>query len=82
VISTVTKPTAQIPSTFGMPIVGSASGAHLGRSIVVGVVGAADTCALITPVVRDREFAGAAGSVVSQAQAYFPGTSAWRPPSC
>ena len=81
-ISTMTTTTAQTPSTFGMPISGSASGSILGRSIVGAFVSAADKCALATPVVRDRQFAAGTGSIVSPAQAYFPGTSAWRPPSC
>ncbi len=76
--STMTTTTTQIASTFGMPISGHASGSTLGRT----VVGAADKCALATPVVRDRKFAAGTGSIVSPAQAYFPGTSAWRPPSC
>jgi len=85
--STMTKTTAGIPSTFAMPIsAGSASvagqGCPKGHTILAAVVGAADARALATPVVRDRKFAGATGSIVSQAQAYFPGTSAWRPPSC
>ena len=84
-ISTMTKTAARIPSTFAMPISGSASVAGLGcpqGQTIVATVGAADARALATPVVRDRKFAGATGSIVSQAQAYFPGTSAWRPPSC
>ena len=64
-----------------MPTTGSAFIAGQGCPVVATVVGAADARALATPVVRDRKFAGA-GSIVSQAQAYFPGTSAWRPPSC
>ena len=77
-ISTMTKTTTQISSTFGMPISGRASGSTLGRT----VVGAADKCALATLDVRDRRFVAGTGSIVSPAQAYFPGTSAWRPPSC
>ena len=80
--STKTMTAAQIPSTIGMPITGSASGSALGRSIVGTVAVAADHCALTTSVVRDRAFAAGTGSIVSPTQAYFPGTSAWRPPSC
>jgi len=83
--STMTKTAARIPSTFGMSISGSASVAGLGCPkvhTIVATVGAVDARALATPVVRDRKLAAATGSIVSQAQAYFPGTSAWRPPSC
>ena len=80
--STMTKTAARIPSTFAMPTTGSAFIAGQGCPVVATVVGAADARALATPVVRDRKLAAATGSIVSQAQAYFPGTSAWRPPSC
>jgi hypothetical protein len=78
--STMTKTAALIPSTFGMPTSGSAPVAGLGCPVVA--LGAADARVLATPDVRDRKFAGATGSIVSQGKAYFPGTSAWRPPGC
>ena len=81
-ISTMTTTTTKTSSSFGMPISGSASASILGRHIVGTAVAAADKCALATLVVRDRRFAAGTGSIVSPAQAYFPGTSAWRPPSC
>lgn len=70
--------TAQIPSTFGMPISGHTFGV---------TTRATDLCtAAATPVVRDRE--AVIGSSTGTAentgltQSYFPGTPAWRPPTC
>jgi hypothetical protein len=71
--------TAQTPSPFAMPISGHAFGV---------TVPATDVCsAAATLVVRDREavIAGTTGAVkgdMGLAQSYFPGTSAWRPPTC
>lgn len=72
--------TATAPSCFGMPISGHAFGAS---------VPATDSRIATTSVVRDRVAAtqggvkgdmGTAHAVLGQA--YFPGTSAWRPPTC
>ncbi|HYF71240.1 MAG TPA: hypothetical protein VD864_00385 [Nocardioides sp.] len=77
--STKTWMTAQTPSPFGMPISGHAFG--MTRR-------AADSCAAAaTVVVRDRKAGigsttGAVKTDLGLAQSYFPGTSAWRPPTC
>ena len=70
--------TAQTPSRFVMPISGHAFGAT-----VRGV----DACTTATLVVRERgtDIAGTKGAFKADmglAQSYFPGTSAWRPPTC
>jgi hypothetical protein len=67
--------TANSPSCFGMPISGHAFGAS---------VPATDSRIATTFVVRDRAAAtqGAVKGGMGLAQAYFPGTSAWRPPTC
>ena len=68
--------TAQTPSTFGMPISGHAFGTST------------DVCtAATTVVVRERAGILAAPKSATKgdlglAQSYFPGTSAWRPPTC
>lgn len=70
---------AQHPSCFGMPISGSASRVTVATADV----------RTATTVVRER-IAAAMGAVVksdqglalSAATAYFPGTDAWRPPTC
>ena len=64
--------TAQTPSCFGMPIDGSASGITGGTTAAWAGVGTVATD------VRDRHVAG----VQSLAMGTFPGTSAWRPPTC
>ncbi|MBA2953853.1 hypothetical protein GON03_05940 [Nocardioides sp. MAH-18] len=66
--------TAQTPSCFGMPISGHAFGASVPASSRLAT----------TTVVRDRAAAtqGAVKGGMGLAQAYFPGTSAWRPPTC
>lgn len=64
--------TAQIPSAFGMPVSGHARGT-------------AAVCAtgIATSVVRDRSAVTATGEAVKGlTQGYFPGNSAWRPPTC
>jgi hypothetical protein len=77
--STLLWMTAQAPSAFGMPISGHTIGA---------TTRATDVCtAAATLVVRDREatIAGRKGAVkgdMGLAQSYFPGTTAWRPPTC
>jgi hypothetical protein len=68
--------TAQNPSTFGMPVSGHAFGVS---------VRATDACTTATSVARDAAIAGTRGAIKADmglAQPYFPGTSAWRPPSC
>jgi len=71
--------TAQIPSGFGMPMSGHAFGAAVLATDVRGT----DT----TTVVRERitDIAGTKGAVKADrvlTQSYFPGNSAWRPPTC
>jgi hypothetical protein len=67
--------TAQTPSTFGMPISGHSFGV---------TTGATDACAAAatTLVVRERAAIAAVKGDMGLAQSYFPGTSAWRPPTC
>jgi hypothetical protein len=70
--------TDQTPSAFGMPISGHAFGV---------TTRATDVCAVTTVVVRERAAVlaapkGATKGGLGLAQSYFPGTSAWRPPSC
>ncbi len=69
--------TAQTPSAFGMPISGH-------TSCVVATE--ARTAVATTLVVRDRvAFTGIDGAVKAGnglALSYFPGTSAWSPPTC
>ena len=72
---TMTTMTAQIPSSFGMPTSGHATGSTLGR-----IAGSVEACALATAVVRDRK--AVAGIGTGLVQGYFPGTTAWRPPTC
>jgi hypothetical protein len=71
--------TAHNPSGFGMPMSGRAFGAV---TPVTDARGIAATC-----VVRERlaDIAGttdAAKAGLGLAQSYFPGNSAWRPPTC
>ena len=70
--STTTLMTAQIPSYVGMP----ASGHALGSD--ARIAGSAAAFVAPTCVVRDRKAVTGTGLV----QGYFPGTSAWRPPTC
>jgi hypothetical protein len=74
--STKLRMTAQTPSSFGMPISGHAFG--------VAAV-ATDVCTA-TRIVRERATVaagtGATDGDAGLAQSYFPGTSAWRPPTC
>ena len=70
--------TAQTPSAFGMPISGHPYGV---------TARATDACAAAatTLVVRERAaIAATAGAVKGDATLApsFPGTSAWRPPTC
>ena len=71
--------TAQTPSPFGMPISGHAFAV---------TTRATDSCsAAATLVVRARRAGngstpGAVKADMGLAQPYFPGTSAWRPPTC
>ena len=77
--SNMTWKTAQTPSAFGMPI----SGHALCVSLRAAEVKSAATTSL---VLRDRlVIAGTNGAVKADrglAQAYFPGTNAWSPPTC
>lgn len=61
-----TQMTAHTPSCFGMPISGATFGAAQGT-----------TGAATLTIVRDR-YVGA----VRVVKGAFPGTSAWRPPTC
>ena len=71
--------TAQTPSRFVMPISGHAFGATTRGT---------DACTTATLVVRERGTViatgtkGAAKADMGLAQSYFPGTTAWRPPTC
>ncbi len=60
-------------SCFGMPISGHAFGT---------ATPAAEARTATTLVVRDRAVKAIQGAVMGFAQSYFPGTSAWRPPTC
>ena len=73
--NTMTTMTAQIPSSIGMPASGHAFGSTLGR-----IAGSVDACASVAPVARDRK--AVAGTSTGLVQGYFPGTTAWRPPTC
>jgi hypothetical protein len=65
--------TAQVPSPFGMPACAHAQWASNGATTVIPTgVG--------TSVVRDRQ--AVIGADLGLAQGYFPGTPAWRPPTC
>lgn len=64
--------TAQIPSGFGMPNSGPDFGAVFGATTARGIS---------ATVVRDR-FVVVTGPDMGLAQGYFPGTLAWRPPTC
>jgi hypothetical protein len=75
--------TAQIPSGSGMPISGHAFAADTCARLV-DVQGTTVSTAVIE---RDRVagIAGTTGTVAADmglAQSYFPGTTAWRPPTC
>ncbi|MBB3043316.1 hypothetical protein [Nocardioides soli] len=69
--------TAQTPFRFGMPISGHAFGA---------CAPATDARIATTTVVRERAVItateGGTKGQLGLAQSYFPGTSAWRPPTC
>jgi hypothetical protein len=71
-ISNKTQMAAQIPSGFGAPTCGHAFG-------ITAVLASPRT--LGTSVVRDRKDVGTKGDM-GITTAYFPGTSAWRPPNC
>ena len=71
--------TAQNPSCFGMPMSSHAFGAAVLATDVRGTA--------TTTVVRERiaDIAGIKGAVKADrvlTQSYFPGNSAWRPPTC
>jgi hypothetical protein len=66
-------PTAASAVRFGMPVDGYAFGTTRGTT---GAFMA--TCAPVATPVRDRQVAG----VQKLAIGSFPGTSAWRPPTC
>ena len=73
--------TAQIPSAFGMPISGHASGVTTCARLV-DVLGTTVSAARIE---RERiaGVTGTKGAVKGDmGLAYFPGTTAWRPPTC
>ena len=67
--------TAQIPSGFGMPISGHAFGDRA-RRVVARRPSCASACTVIAGVkAPPRRHLGLT-------QSYFPGTTAWRPPTC
>jgi hypothetical protein len=75
--------TAQTPSTFGMPI----SGHAFGVTTCARLVDAQGTTVSTAVVERDRaaviaDATGATKGDMGLAQSYFPGTTAWRPPTC
>ena len=68
--------TAQTPSAFGMPISGHAFGMSATTAVCTDIRAA-----------RERAVAVVATKVATDeglglAESYFPGTSAWRPPTC
>ncbi len=74
--STITRTTVQTPSPIGMPTCG-----HAFR-VTTDVRTAATALAVRE---RDAIVAAAQGATkgdMGLAPSYFPGTSAWRPPSC
>ncbi|GAB2444481.1 hypothetical protein GCM10027062_25370 [Nocardioides hungaricus] len=73
--STQLQMTAQTPSAFGMPISGHSFGVTTGATDV--------RAAAATVVVRERAATtGTAKAGTGLISSYFPGTSAWRPPTC
>lgn len=68
--SSVSTMTARIPNTFGMPASGHAL---IGGSACAPALRGADAAA------RQR---WVDGDITAAAKANFPGTPAWRPPSC
>ena len=79
---TTTTPTAQIPSGFAMPVCGHAS---------IHATGACTGVVNTGVIVRDRQEDSVRTAVlgtltakrdVVRTLAYFPGTTAWRPPIC
>ena len=73
-ISTKFQKTAQTPS-FGMSAYGQTSGTRVEFRAIAPAAGVqVSTCA------RIRQTGGAMGLVAVKGD--FPGTSAWRPPSC
>lgn len=60
--------TAQIPSAFGMPVSGHARGSATVCATGIG-----------TSVVRDRNAVLGTDEAI---KGYFPGNTAWRPPTC
>jgi hypothetical protein len=72
-VSIKTPQTAQIPSAFGMPACAHAQWTSNGATTVVPT-------GVATSVVRDRQ--AVVGADLGLAQGYFPGTPAWRPPTC
>lgn len=71
-VSTKFTWTAQIPSAVGMPNSGPDFGAAFGATTTRGIS---------ATVVRDRSVV-VTGADLGLAQGYFPGTRAWRPPTC
>jgi len=71
--STKTQMAVQILIPFGMPASGHA---------FVTTQGICGTPVATTSVLRDRKAALVITGVVGYAQGTFPGTPAWRPPTC
>ncbi|MBZ5740690.1 hypothetical protein [Nocardioides mangrovi] len=77
--------TAETPSDFGMPTTGCAFGVTTAsrRAAVQGTAVSAAAPATAT-LVRERKAIVGSGidGHLGLVQSYFPGTTAWRPPSC
>ena len=69
--------TAQNPSAFGMPI----SGHDSIVTTCARLVDVQGTTVSAARIERDR-VAGNTGTKADMGLAYFPGTTAWRPPIC
>ena len=72
-ISNNIQMTVQTPSSVGMPACGHAS---------VTTPGTCGTPVATTSVLRDRKAAPVITGAMGYAQGTFPGTTAWRPPTC
>ena len=70
-----TQMAAQIPSDVRMPMSGHASCASTIRTAGTAVV-LRERTGIVAPT------AGTTDGDLGLAQSYFPGTSAWRPPTC
>lgn len=78
-VSINTQMATQSPSAFGMPACGHANETTLRSTLRSTMAGGTSTS-----IVRDRQvtLVSAVKGNLGIALAYFPGTSAWRPPIC